>query len=195
MKQQPSLDGRGRRRVEAMRRVQAAALGLFERRGYDAVTVEDIARAAKVGPATVYRHFGTKEQVVLWDEYDPVLLGALAGTSRGPPLQVLRDVLVASVARFDGPESRQVLRRAQLVAQVPALERASLVALHHLRRQLAQVLHRQRAFTSALAAEVAAFAAVGALEAALGQWVAGRGRRPLAKLIDDAFVVLGRLRT
>ena len=47
-----------------MRRIQLAALTLFERRGFERITIEDIARAARVGPATVYRHFITKERIV-----------------------------------------------------------------------------------------------------------------------------------
>ncbi len=188
------MGGHARRRVEAMRRVQVVALSLFEQRGYDAVTVEDIARTAGVGAATVYRHFGTKEQVVLWDEYDPVLLGALeAGARPGPPLRALREVLVESVSRFDGPEARHILRRARLVRRVPALARASLVDLQRLRHQVAQALQRRRGLSDAMTAQVVASAAVGALEVALEQWVAARGRRPLARLISDAFVVLSRL--
>ena len=57
-----------------MRHVQSVAIDLFERHGFGKVTIEQIARAADVSPSSIYRHFGTKEQLVLWDEYDPMLL-------------------------------------------------------------------------------------------------------------------------
>jgi AcrR family transcriptional regulator len=44
-----------------------AALRLFEARGYEATTVDDIARAADFGPATFFRHFPNKEEVAFPD--------------------------------------------------------------------------------------------------------------------------------
>ena len=64
------MDLRERKRVATMRRVQAVAMDLFEGRGFAEVTVEEIAAAAEVGPATVYRHFGTKEGIVRWDKLE-----------------------------------------------------------------------------------------------------------------------------
>ena len=43
------------------RRILAAATDLFVGASYEAVQMDDIARAAKVAKPTVYRHFGTKE--------------------------------------------------------------------------------------------------------------------------------------
>ncbi|HTO39980.1 MAG TPA: TetR/AcrR family transcriptional regulator [Rhizomicrobium sp.] len=45
-------------------RLLAAALLLFERRGFDGVAVPEIARAAGVATGTVYRYFATKEALV-----------------------------------------------------------------------------------------------------------------------------------
>jgi AcrR family transcriptional regulator len=66
------------KKLETMRHVQLTALGLFEAHGFDAVTIEEVASAARVSASTVYRPFDTKEGLVIWDEYDPVLLRALA---------------------------------------------------------------------------------------------------------------------
>jgi AcrR family transcriptional regulator len=52
-----------------MHHVQSVALGLFLRSGYERTTVEEIADAAEVSPSSVYRYFGTKEGIVLYDEY------------------------------------------------------------------------------------------------------------------------------
>ncbi len=42
-----------------------AAVALMSERGFDAVTMKDIARAAGVGDATVYKYFATKERLLL----------------------------------------------------------------------------------------------------------------------------------
>lgn len=58
-------DLRARRREELRTHVAVVALDLFNRHGYDAVTVEDIAQAAEVSKRTLFRHFATKDEIVL----------------------------------------------------------------------------------------------------------------------------------
>lgn len=61
-------------RAEKPRRsLQDHAIRLFGQRGFDNVTVEEVARAAGVSHMTFFRHFPTKESVVLDDPYDPVI--------------------------------------------------------------------------------------------------------------------------
>ena len=61
-------------RATATRRLlQEHALRLFSERGFDDVTVEEVARAAGFSHMTFFRHFPTKDAVVLDDPYDPVL--------------------------------------------------------------------------------------------------------------------------
>ncbi|MCA9676367.1 MAG: TetR family transcriptional regulator, partial [Myxococcales bacterium] len=109
-----------------MRRVQAAALDLFEARGYDAVTIEDIARAAEVSAPTVYRNFGSKERIVLWDEYDPSLLDDVAARlATAPPLAAVRDALEAALDRIYADDRDRIPRRTRLLMRHPALRAAS----------------------------------------------------------------------
>lgn len=68
---------RERKKAATMHRVQAVALELFERHGFDAVSIEQVADAAEVSPSTVYRYFGTKEGLVAHDEYDDRVLELL----------------------------------------------------------------------------------------------------------------------
>lgn len=65
---------RARKKAATMTRVQEVAMDLFEERGFDRVTVEDVAAATDVSPSTIYRYFGTKEGLVLHDENDDLVL-------------------------------------------------------------------------------------------------------------------------
>jgi AcrR family transcriptional regulator len=56
-----------------------AASRLFTERGYVATTVEAIARAAGIAPATVYQGFGTKQAILA-----RVLDQAIAGMAGQP---------------------------------------------------------------------------------------------------------------
>lgn len=51
-------------RVDVRGRILAACRVVFTRAGFEAATLEDIAREAGVGPATVYRQFGDKEGLI-----------------------------------------------------------------------------------------------------------------------------------
>jgi AcrR family transcriptional regulator len=85
-----------RKQRAARRRIVAAAAELFAERGFDGVSVSDIAESAEVGRTTFFRHFGDKQEVVFAREQD--LLDALTGenlddvASRG---RTLRDGLSA----------------------------------------------------------------------------------------------------
>ena len=73
----PRLGLRECKKATTMHRIQAVALDLFERHGFDAVSIEQVADAAEVSPSTVYRYFGTKEGLVIHDEYDDRVLELL----------------------------------------------------------------------------------------------------------------------
>ncbi|HTU62696.1 MAG TPA: TetR family transcriptional regulator [Polyangiales bacterium] len=65
MPEQPSL--RERKKAETRRTIAEVALRLFLERGFDAVTVADVAAAAAVSTKTVFNYFPTKEDLVLTD--------------------------------------------------------------------------------------------------------------------------------
>src|SRR6266545_3560414 len=54
-----------RRRRQTRDRIAQTALALFGERGYDAVTIADIAEAADVAKQTVVNHFPAKEDLLL----------------------------------------------------------------------------------------------------------------------------------
>jgi len=56
---------RTRKKLATRRAIRRTALDLFTAHGFDAVTVEQITEAADVAPMTFYRHFGTKQALVM----------------------------------------------------------------------------------------------------------------------------------
>src|SRR5262245_35830769 len=73
---------RERKRERTREDLIRAAVKLFEERGYEATTVDDIAAEADYGRATFFRHFPTKEDVVFIDL--PQRVAALQGVELAP---------------------------------------------------------------------------------------------------------------
>lgn len=59
-------EARERERIRVMRDVSAIAVRLFDERGYDNVTMEEVADTTGVSVATLYRRFTIKENLVCW---------------------------------------------------------------------------------------------------------------------------------
>ena len=68
--------------------IAAAARRLFAERGFDAVTVAEIAAAADVSEKTVFNHFATKEDLVFAGGEDRLaqLLAAIPSARPAPPV-------------------------------------------------------------------------------------------------------------
>ena len=119
---QPRPGLRERKKAKTRAAIQEHALRLFRERGYEATTVDEIADAAEVSPSTFFRYFPTKEDVVLYDALDPVLLEAFEAQPAGlSPLSALR----ASMREVFGGVPADVLaqqdERAALILSVPEL--------------------------------------------------------------------------
>ena len=177
-----------------MRRVQDQALRLFADRGYGAVTVEEIAAAAGVGPATVYRNFGSKEGMVLWDPYDPLLFDELAARLPGTPLvAALQDALVSALDRVYAEDAARILRRSRLLFAEPALQAAAAASQAELRRGLSTLLTATGAVAEDLEADVLAGAFVAVLAVAVEYWVRADGNVPLQQFLRQALRCLTHL--
>ena len=70
------------RKARTQRAIQEHAMRLFAGRGYDATTVADVAAAAEVSSMTVFRYFPAKEDLVMADEYDPVIVERIRRSRR-----------------------------------------------------------------------------------------------------------------
>jgi AcrR family transcriptional regulator len=122
---QTSTPGRRERKKAATRTALAdAALRLFLERGFDKVTVAEIADAADTAVSTLFAHFpGGKEALVLGDgkERGQALTAAVRQRPQGVSiLQALKDFL-ATRGPFNPDPDPQLRRRTELVVTTPAL--------------------------------------------------------------------------
>jgi AcrR family transcriptional regulator len=122
----------------------ATARRLFLERGFDAVTMDEIAQAAQVARKTVFLYFAAKEDLVL-DALLPSeqeLIEAARAEPLGPAmLRVVRErteqVLAERGTRVDGLSRLDVV---ELIKSSPALRRAADARYDLLARQLAAAI-------------------------------------------------------
>ena len=121
---------RARKKRETAERIALAAGTLFGERGYEAVSVVDIAEAADVSEQTVYNHFATKEDLVFdrTDELDAALEAAVAQRPAGTAAAVaVAPILHGILDRISGLTFDQHGGgMPSLAATSPALRRAGL---------------------------------------------------------------------
>ncbi|MEE9413725.1 MAG: helix-turn-helix domain-containing protein [Acidimicrobiales bacterium] len=181
------LSLRQRNRVLAMRLVQETAVAMFETDGYDTTTVEAIAESSGVSASTIYRHFGTKERLVLWDERDPVVDAQLSKRlGQQPAVEAFRDA--ASVALADRDDIGLFLRRLQLIYAEPAIWGAAAqqdqIDSAELAKAFALADRRRKVRISD---EVMAAVCLAALDVALNDWQKSGGKSSLSAVIEQAI--------
>jgi AcrR family transcriptional regulator len=81
----PALGLRERKKQQTRRLIAETARGLFAERGFDAVTVAEVARAADVAEKTVFNYFPTKEDLFYsgMEAFEERLLGAIRDREPG----------------------------------------------------------------------------------------------------------------
>ncbi len=187
------LSFRERTRRAAMRETQRVALDLFGRNGFDEVTVDDIAEQVGMAASTIYRHFGTKEGIVLWHEHDPAIDAALEDRlGKLPPLDAIRDAFIDALGgHWDADDGFQ-RRRIEYIYANEQLHAAAVEADFRDRDQLAAALRLVLSKANRPAAPLLAGAALLALDIAVDRWQQSRDR-PLAELIAESFETLAHL--
>lgn len=147
-------------------------LDLIERQGYEQTTAAQIAAAAGVTEMTFFRHFATKEQLVLEDPYDPFLASGIAGQPRGlPPLQRAAAGIRAVWRSLPEPEQPEIRRRVRIAARTPALRGAMWRSTGSTEAAIVSQLTDDGA--DPLDARVAASAVLAALVTGLYAWADG----------------------
>ncbi|MGW2749166.1 TetR/AcrR family transcriptional regulator [Streptomyces sp. NPDC001450] len=88
----PSASRRDRKKAATRQAIADAALQLFLERGYDQVSIRDIADAADVSTATVFKHFSGKEALV-FDQDEDRESQLIAAVRQRPSDQSILDAL------------------------------------------------------------------------------------------------------
>jgi AcrR family transcriptional regulator len=117
---------RERKKQQTYDALSEAAIALFLKRGFDEVSVSDIAEAANVSKPTLFKYFPTKQDLVLHRIADHRHESArVVATAAAPPVQALREHFMAGLTARDPVtglnDHPQVLAYYKLVFSTPAL--------------------------------------------------------------------------
>jgi AcrR family transcriptional regulator len=187
-----SFDLRERKRTRTRLMIQSEALRLFDEKGYAQTTVEEIADAAAISPRTFFRYFPSKEDVVIWDEYDPLVLDLLGSRPDDEPFaETFHAVLRETLGGLHRRDPARLLVRVRLAVTVPEVRARFLDEQTRGIEQLASLLVRKRgAPTDELKLRVIASALLGAVTVALDLWQRDGGKSDLLALLDKAIDTL-----
>ena len=167
-----SAEGRAELRHDLM----AAAIALFEERGYEDTTVDDIAAAAGVGRRTFFRYFAGKEDAVSPDHEAALARIAEVFDAAHPDEPTRALVLRAGETVFDlyAEHADLSVRRYALTHRVPALRDRESARVDHYRRLFTRYLRKRFAGDADgdLRAAVTGAAVVAAHNLALRTWLA-----------------------
>ncbi|MEU6714482.1 TetR/AcrR family transcriptional regulator [Nonomuraea sp. NPDC046802] len=186
---------RERKKQRTRRTLIETGLRLFDEAGYEATTVADICAAAELSPATFYKHFPAKEDLVFHEQLERLEAVRDLITDRHPG-ESLESLLRRCIAMaldpgrwILGPHAAGLIQiRSRLITTVPSLRAITLRWLFDTQHEWAQAL--ERAFPEELD-DITAHAIIGALtgavvSASLANIAKGLDAAPMRDVIERA---------
>jgi AcrR family transcriptional regulator len=182
---------RERNKARTRRAIQEQAMRLFLAKGYAATTVQEIAAAAGVSHMTFFRYFPSKEDVVLADDYDPLIVELVRARPRGESdVEKIRHALLAGLTGVYASDRQALLERTRLVVGTPALRARLWENQVETEALLAGALGPIGRRATDLRRRVLVAGCLAAVTTALLVWVEGDGKPELPGLVEQAFVAL-----
>jgi AcrR family transcriptional regulator len=182
---------RERKKQRTRQAIRDAALHLFAQRGFDNVTVAEVAQAAEVAEKTVFNYFGTKE-ALFFDQDAPIEADLVTAIRQRTP----GESAVAAVRRYlaghlEAPAAiPEHYHGLPVLAHSPALQAYLRELFARSEQTVAQVLAEETATDpDGIEPRVAAVALVGALRTLYERFLAAATSGQDAK---DAVAVLPR---
>lgn len=185
----------GRKPLTSRAELERQALRLFAERGFDDVTVDDIAAAAGIGRRTFFRYYKSKNDAV-WGDFESELQRMRSSLAAFPPQAPVMDVLREAIVAFNHLDPAQVpwhRARMRLILEVPALQAHSTLRYADWRAVVSEyVAARLGQPQDALLPQVIAYICLGAAVAAYEQWLRDEDA-DLGDLLGRALSALGPL--
>ncbi len=179
---------RERKKQKTRESIQREAMRLIGKQGYEQTTIEQIAAAVEISPSTFFNYFPSKEDVVLYDAYDPVLASLFFERPADEPLSIsFRRVLEGMGGLFER-DHEIILARGKLWFEVPAL-RARLWEEVEKAEVLMSTLVAERSGRAAddFETRVAVMVMVAAAMEAMREWLRRDGKGSFVTLINQAL--------
>jgi len=177
----------GRWEPNARGRLEQAALALYRERGFEQVTVTEIAGRAGLTERTFFRHYADKREVLFGGSsaLQELLVRAVTeAPEASAPIDVVVAALAAAGAQLE--ERRDLARQRQAIIDAnPELQERELVKLATFATALAGAL-RERG-VSEPAASLTGQAGIAVFRVAFERWVNDIGQRGLPELIRESF--------
>ena len=185
----------------AEQEISDAALRLFADQGFEATTIAQIAREAGVSQRTLFRYFGTKEDLVFGARQDLAggeqasLAAVLVNTVERQPAGVSAwDALRAGFsAVLAAGQPEKVIERMRLILGAPSLRARYIEKRQRWQAELLPVIEARMGAGApgcdprARAVVAAAFACA---DVAVETWVACDGRAEVSELFDQCAAVV-----
>jgi len=178
------------RKASARERLAESAFELFDERGYEQTTVDDITERAGLGRTTFFRHYRSKDDVIFPD-HDRLLdqiSDRLRTSSHGTALVAVSDAVRLVLLHYidEGDLAR---RRYALTSTVPALRDREIASVARYQRMFREFISSWMASTAEpdpLRAELMAAAVVSAHNHVLRRWLRGESPDP-SRSLDEAL--------
>jgi len=138
---------RERKKQQTRRQIFEAARGLFEKKGFDRVSVAEIARAADVSEVTVFNYFPTKEDLFYggMEFFEEQLIESVRNRPKGDSaVKAFRRRLLVGADRLETkPSAEAILKAAQLVSASPSLVAREREIVGRFTARLAELLAQE----------------------------------------------------
>jgi AcrR family transcriptional regulator len=190
----PAPSRRERKKLETRQALEEAALRLFDEKGYDQTTVEDIAEAADVAVRTFFRYFSSKQDVLFGEVVTDRIARLRTELANRPATEdpLVSVVEVLKVLAFAPDEEQQVLARMELMRHQPTLKTRYLEIIDELRSAVVEYVAQRtgRDPHNDLYPALVGGAWATMWDAALKLWVESGGQRSLVSLWTEGFATL-----